>query len=66
MQKKAELFEKLREALCITDSNSKKGLNDDGQDVEIKSIEERVKRFRNEVIPDSEDFEKMTEQIDKY
>jgi len=66
MQKKVELFEKLREALCITDSNSKKGLNDDGQDVEIKSIEERVKRFRNEVIPDSEDFEKMTEQIDKY
>ena len=66
MQKKVELFEKLREALCITDSNNKKGLNDDGQDVEIKSIEERVKRFRNEVIPDSEDFEKMTEQIDKY
>ena len=34
MQKKVELFEKLREALCITDSNSKKGLNDDGQDVD--------------------------------
>jgi len=66
MQKKVETFKKLREALSITDSNSKKGLNDDGQDVDIKSIEEKVKRFRNEVIPDSEDFEKMTEQIDKY
>jgi hypothetical protein len=66
MQKKLEIFKKLREALCITDSNSKKGLNDDGQDADIKSIEEKVKRFRNEVIPDSKDFEKMTKQIDKY
>jgi hypothetical protein len=66
MQKKVETFKKLREALSITDSNSKKGLNDDGQDADIRSIEEKVKRFRNEVIPDSEDLEKMTEQIDKY
>ena len=66
MQKKVEMFKKLREALSLTDSNSKKGLNDDGQDADIKSIEEKVKRFRNEVIPDSEDFKKMTEQIDKY
>jgi hypothetical protein len=66
MQKKVEIFKKLREALCITDPNSKKGLNDDGQDANIKSIEEKVKQFRNEVIADSEDFEKMAEQIDKY
>jgi hypothetical protein len=66
MQKKIKTFKKLREALSITGSNSKKGLNDDGQDADIKSIEEKVKIFRNEVIPDSEDFEKMTEQIDKY
>jgi hypothetical protein len=66
MQKKVETFKKLREALSITDSNSKKGLNDDGQDADIRSIEEKVKQFRNEVIPDSEDFEKMIEQIDKY
>ena len=66
MQKKVETFKKLREALSITDSNSKKGLNDDGQDADIRSIEEKVKQFRNEVIPDSEDFDKMTEQIDKY
>jgi len=65
MQKKVETFKKLRKALSITDSNSKKGLNDDGQDEDIRSIEEKVKRFRNEVIPDSEDFEKMIEQIDK-
>jgi hypothetical protein len=66
MQKKVETFKKLREALCITAPESKKGLNDDGQDTDIKSIEEKVKRFRNEIIPDSEDYEKMAEQIDKY
>jgi len=66
MQKKVETFKKLREALSITDSNSKKGLNDDGQNTDIKSIEEKVKQFRNEGIPDGENFEKMTEQIDKY
>jgi hypothetical protein len=66
MQKKVEMFKKLREALFIAAPDSKKGLNDDGQDADIRSIEEKVKRFRNEVIPDSKDFEKMTEQIDKY
>ena len=66
MQKKVETFEKLREALSIAAPDSKKGLNDDGQDADIKSIEEKVKKFREEVILDNEDFEKMTEQIDKY
>jgi hypothetical protein len=66
MQKKVETFRKLREALCIAAPESKKGLNDDGQDTVIKSIEEKVKRFRNEIIPDSEDYKKMAEQIDKY
>ena len=66
MQKKVETFKKLREALSIAVPDSKKGLNYNGQGADIKSIEEKVKQFRNEVIPDSEDFEKMTEQIDKY
>jgi len=66
MQKKVETFKKLRQALSITAPDSKKGLNDDGQDADIKSIEEKVKRFRNEMIPDSDDYRKMSEQIDKY
>lgn len=66
MQKKVEMFKKLREALCIAAPDSKKGLNDDGRDADIKSIEEKVKRFRNEMIPDSDDYRKMSEQIDKY
>jgi len=66
MEKKVEIFKKLREALSIAARNSKKGLNDDGQNADIKSIEEKVKRFRNEIIPDSDDYGKMAEQIDKY
>lgn len=66
MEKKVEIFKKLREALSIAAPDGKKGLNDDGQDADIKSIAEKVKRFRNEILPDSEDYEKMAEQIDKY
>jgi hypothetical protein len=66
MQKKVETFKKLREALSIAAPDSKKGLNDDGQNADIKSIEEKVKRFRNEIIADSDDYRKMSEQIDKY
>ncbi len=66
MQKKVETFKKLREALSIAVPDSKNGLNDDGQDADIKSIEEKVKQFRNEMIPDSDDYKKMSEQIDKY
>jgi hypothetical protein len=66
MEKKVETFKKLREALSIAAPDGKKGLNDDGQDADIKSIEEKVKRFRNEILPDSDDYVKMAEQIDNY
>jgi len=65
MQKKVKTFKKLRQALCITISKTKQGLNDDGQDADIKSIEERVKCFRQEMESD-QDYGKMIEQIDKY
>ena len=65
MQKKVPTFKKLREALRIAVPNSNQGLNDDGQEADIKSIEEKVKRFRKEIMPDK-DYSKMTEQIDKY
>jgi hypothetical protein len=65
MQKKVQTFKKLREALSITVSQSKQGLNDDGCETDIKSIEEEVKRFRKEVLSD-QDYRKMTDQIDKY
>ena len=65
MEKKLETFKKLREALSITLPQGKKGLNDDGQDVDIKSIKRKVTLFRNQ-IPDTEAYQKMIVQIDKY
>ena len=65
MQKKVKTFKKLRQALSITVSKNKRGLNDDGQEADIKSIEEKVKRFRK-VIKSDKDYGKMIEQIDKY
>jgi hypothetical protein len=65
MHKKLQTFNQLREALCIAVAQSKKGLNDDGQEADIKSIEQKVKRFRKEIMPDK-DYHKMIGQIDKY
>ena len=66
MGKKLEIFEKLREALSITLPQDKKGLNDDGRDTDIRSIEEKVKLFRSQMIPDTTEYQKMIAQIDKY
>ncbi|MFC1857642.1 transposase [Thermodesulfobacteriota bacterium] len=66
MQKKVETFEKLREALSIALPQGKKGLNDDGQDADIKSIEKKVKLFRSQMMPDTAEYQKMAAQIDKY
>ena len=66
MQRKVETFEKLREALSIAQPQGKRGLNDDGQNADIKSIEKKVKLFRSQMIPDTEEYQKMTAQIDKF
>lgn len=66
MQKNGQTFERLREALCIAAASDEKGLNDDGQDANIKSIEEKVKQFRGEIISEGQGYENMIEQIDKY
>jgi len=65
MEKKIAIFKKLREALCIAVPKSNQGLNDDGQEVDIKTIEEKVKCFREKILSDK-DYNKMVKQIDKY
>ncbi len=65
MQKKVKIFKKLRKALRIAVPNSNQGLNDAGQEANIKSIEEKVKRFRKKIEQDK-DYRKMIEQINKY
>ena len=65
MEKKVQTFKKLREALNIAVPQGKQGLNDDGRDADMKSIEKKVKRFRDEIPPDK-DYDGMIGQIDKY
>ena len=66
MKKKVKTFLKLRQALSIAVPGSKKGLNDDGLEADINSIEEKVKIFRKEIMADKEDYKTMIKQIDKY
>ena len=65
MEKKIQVFERLREALAIAEPGGQQGLNDDGGQVEIKSIAKKVKRFRK-TIPETEQYRKTRVQIDKY
>ncbi len=71
MEEKVKVFNKLRKALSIAVSKSKKGLSDDGKEADIKTIEEKVITFRQTVVTDEtlsqkDDYKKMTRQIDKY
>ena len=68
---KIEVFDALRNAMRITVDGSKQGLNDDGQDADIKSIEEGVKHFRDWLTHDDRfeeknDYGNMVKQIDLY
>ena len=71
MEKKTKVFDKLRQALRIALPEGKKGLNDDGEETDIRTIEEKVKDFREEITTDEQlwkqdDYKKMVKQIDKY
>jgi len=71
MEEKTKVFDKLRKALCIALPEGKKGLNDDGEDMNIKTIEEKVKDFREQIttdkdLPRKNDYKKMVKQIDVY
>jgi hypothetical protein len=71
MEEKTKVFDKLRKALRIALPEGKKGLNDDGEETDIRTIEEKVKDFREEIKTDEQlwkkdDYKKMVKQIDKY
>ena len=71
MKEKMDKFKKLRKALAIAVPEAKKGLNDDGLDADIKSIEEKITKFCKESMDDEKcwqkgEYKKMIEQIDKY
>jgi len=69
VEAKAKVFDKLREALRIALPEGKNGLNDDGDDTDIKTIEKKVTEFRGWLVSDEkrkEAYLKMIEQLDKY
>jgi len=69
MSEKAEVFDKLREALRIAIPEGEEGLNDDGLETDIKTIEAQVSKFKEWLIDDASrktTYRKMIEQIDKY
>jgi hypothetical protein len=68
LERKSEVFDKLRTAMCIALPESKNGLNDNG-DTDMKNIQEKVTIFRKWLVSDikrKETYAKMLEQIDKY
>lgn len=69
IEEKIKVFDKLRKALRIALPEGKNGLNDDGDDTCIKSIEKKVKEFRYWIGSDETRrniYAKMIKQIDKY
>jgi len=70
-EEKIVVFDKLRDALSIALPENKKGLNDDGGENDIKTIEEKVKEFKHWIIKDKyfskqKCYKDMIKQIDKY
>lgn len=71
IKEKILIFDELRDAMRIVPSQNGKGLNDDGGDIEIKTIEYTVKKFREskkimQLSKTDLRFNKMIKQIDKY
>jgi hypothetical protein len=71
MEEKVQIFDQLRDAMRIAVANGKKGLNDDGDNVDMKTIKEAVTIFRNSdkikaAVESNVDYKKMVKQIDKY
>jgi hypothetical protein len=66
---KAQVFDKLRTAMRIALPENNSGINDNGDDADMKNIEEKVTVFRKWLASDAqrkETYAKMLEQIDKY
>lgn len=69
LAEKTQVFDQLREALRIALPEGKKGLNDNGDGSDMKSIEEKVTAFRAWLVRDTrrkETCAKMIDQLDKY
>ena len=71
MEPKAQTFDELREAMRIAPKAGSQGLNCDGMDSGLGTIERDVRHFRQRLADNpkcaaTQDYQKMIEQIDKY
>ncbi len=69
LEEKTVVFDKLREALRIALPDGKEGLNDNGDNTDIKTIENNVGEFRDWLVGDERrkhTYVKMIEQMEKY
>jgi hypothetical protein len=71
LDERVGVFDTLRKALRIALPEGKNGLNDDGDDTDVKTIEEKVKGFREQLTSDCklserDEYKKMIQQIDTY
>jgi len=71
IEAKITVFEKLRKAMRIALPAGSHGLNDEGRKGNIRTIETRVRKFRDWVVrrkdyAQNSDAQKMIKQIDKY
>lgn len=69
LESKAAVFDRLRKAMRIALPDGTNGLNDDGEDVAMSTIKEKVVSFRQWLISNGarrKKYVKMVEQIDKY
>lgn len=66
---KIEVFDKLRDAMRMALPDGNNGLNDNGDDSDIKTIEQQVKKYKGwltENYSNKNDYKKMIAQIEKY
>ena len=71
IEKNITIFDRLRQAMRIAPTSGRCGLNDEGGNVNIRTIEHRVKTFRawlttRRDYPQNQEAQKMIAQIDKY
>jgi len=69
LERKAEVFDKLREAMRIALPDGKQGLNDDGDEADMKSIEKNIVAFRKWLVRRKRrkaTYAGMVKQLDKY
>jgi len=69
LERKAEVFDKLRKAMRIAEPDGKQGLNDEGDEVDMKNIEKNMVAFRKWLVSQKRrktTYAGMAKQLDKY